>query len=118
MLDAIRYHRFSILALFTVVAATILSFRPIGAPDYAYATVVERLGSNAQYRAAHFKAWRLAMHGKTPTIRGSTVITGLSPGDIICVTYTDYWPEGLKVIQQVDQEKCEMAALTLPAPTG
>ncbi len=122
MLEAIRYHRFSFLALFAVIGAMILSIRPIGTPDYAYATVVEQLETDqlpnvTPYRGVRVRAWRLAMHEETPTIRGSTVITGLTPGDVICVTYTDYWPEGLKVLQQVDQEKCEMAGLTPSAST-
>lgn len=110
MLETMRYHRTSIFALVAFTVALISLVHPFGAPNYAYATVVEKERPMAIPTPSGSRSrptfWRLNILGETPTIRATTLINRVAPGDVICVIYTDYWPEGLKVMQQVSLDTC------------
>lgn len=101
------------LAVLTVAVVIILSIRPVGAKNYGYAIVDSEFRSSRShgFNRTHF---RTTLNDQSVSMRAASIRDRVSVGDIICVTYTDNWPEGLVIRQQVSLARCQEAGAIRP----
>ncbi|WP_320237502.1 hypothetical protein [Cognatiyoonia sp. IB215182] len=102
------------LAVLTVAAVVVLSVRPVGAKSHGYVTVQTELRQFRTHRLKGNHIW-VTLGDRNVSMRAISVTGDVSIGDVICVTYTDVWPEGLVVRQQVNDAECDRAGAERPA---
>lgn len=110
MKEIVRNYMAMTLAVVAFTVGLILIGAPNSSTSYAYATLKDRV------QIPHFPGryaaggggsrWRLELLDQTSTIRSNRLLHSVSAGDVICVAFTDHWPEGLLVVEQVAIEAC------------